>query len=473
LTGPVPLIPVILSGGAGSRLWPTSRSLYPKQLLPLSSDKTMIQETALRAQNAGFGRPLVICSEFHRFIVAEQLLEAGVMPLRLILEPMGRNTAPACIAAAQLLVASDPNSIMAVLPSDHVVADEGAFRTAMAVAVRAAEAGHLVTFGMRPTAPETGYGYILQGAALTDGAFKAARFIEKPDRERAAAMVAQPGYHWNSGMFVFRAATFLAEARLLCPDLHDGAVAAVAAAKQETDFLRLDKDLFGRTPSASIDYAVMEHTDKAAVVPADFGWSDVGSWSALWDISAKDAHGNCAIGDVLEVDCHDSYLRGDGTLVAGIGLSGVVVVATEDAVLIADKNRVQDVRTVVERLRASKRTEGDLHRKVYRPWGYYNSIDSGNRFLARQIMLRPGAVVSLQMHHHRAEHWIVVEGTARVTSGDQTFLLHENESTHIPAGTKHRLENPGRMPLRIIEVQSGAYLGEDDVVRYEDSYGCV
>jgi mannose-1-phosphate guanylyltransferase/mannose-6-phosphate isomerase len=467
------IYPVILSGGSGSRLWPLSRSLYPKQLLPLSSERTMIQETALRTGNGRFGRPLVICNESHRFIVAEQMQEVGVTPLRLVLEPMGRNTAPAIVAAALILKNEDPDAIMAVLPSDHVITDRKGFETALDRAIDAAQAGRLVTFGMKPTAPETGYGYIQQGEALTKGSFQVARFIEKPDHERAAAMVAQPGYLWNSGMFLFKAAVLLEEVEKLCPEILAAVTPAVEKAKVDVDFFRLDVAAFEASPSASIDYAVMEHTELAAVVPADFGWSDVGSWSALWEISGKDQQGVVSVGDVMTVDCKDSYLRGDGVLVAGVGLNDIIVVATEDAVLVAERRHVQEVRKIVECLKERKRSEGDLHRKVYRPWGYYQSIDAGSRFQVKQITVRPGAKLSLQMHHHRAEHWVVVEGTALITRDDETFLLRENESTFIPIGTKHRLENPGKVPLKLIEVRSGIYLSEDDVVRFEDTYGRV
>jgi mannose-1-phosphate guanylyltransferase/mannose-6-phosphate isomerase len=467
------IYPVILSGGAGSRLWPLSRSLYPKQLLPLSSEKTMIQETALRTSNDRFTRPLVICNEAHRFIVAEQMQEVGVRPLRIVLEPAGRNTAPAIAAAARILVDEDPDAVMAVLPSDHVIADRKAFEAALDRGTEAALAGHLVTFGMQPTAPETGYGYIQQGAALTPGSFKVERFIEKPDRERAGAMVAQSGYLWNSGMFLFKAAVLLKEIEKLCPQILAAVVPAVQKAVADIDFFRLDVKSFAASPSASIDYAVMEHTALAAVVPAAFGWSDVGSWSALWEISDKDQSGMVSVGDVMTVDCKDSYLRGDGVLVAGVGLNDIIVVATEDAVLVAERRHVQEVRKIVESLKEKKRSEGDLHRKVYRPWGYYQSVDAGSRFQVKQITVRPGAKLSLQMHHHRAEHWIVVEGTALITRNDETFLLRENESTFIPIGTKHRLENPGKVPLKLVEVRSGVYLSEDDVVRFEDTYGRV
>lgn len=465
--------PVILSGGSGSRLWPLSRTLFPKQLLPLVSDRTMIQETALRVRDRSFGQPLVICNEAHRFMVSEQLREVGVMPLRVVLEPVGRNTAPACVAAALLLIESNPDAILAILPSDHVIRDTEAFGASMQLAAAAAEEGRLVTFGMQPTSPETGYGYIQQGEAFSEGCFVVERFIEKPDAERAASMLAQGGYHWNSGMFVFKASVLLDEVKRLCPEIHDGVAQAVSQAKSETDFLRLDVEAFSATPSASIDYAVMEHTDRAAVVPANLGWSDVGSWSGLWDIKEKDAKGTVTEGDVIAIDCQGSYLRGNGTLVAGVGLTDTIVVATDDAVLVADKSRVQDVRKVVEKLKEMNRTEGDLRRKVYRPWGYYQTIDVGNRFQVKQLMIRPGGQLSLQMHHHRAEHWVVVEGTALITCDGKNFLLHENESTYIPLGARHRLENPGKVPLRLIEVQSGTYLGEDDIVRFEDNYGRV
>jgi mannose-1-phosphate guanylyltransferase/mannose-6-phosphate isomerase len=466
--------PVILSGGSGSRLWPLSRSLYPKQLLPLSSERTMIQETVLRANKGRFERPLIICNEAHRFIVAEQMQEIGVDPLRLVLEPIGRNTAPAIAVAALILADIDPDAIMAVLPSDHVITDQAGFLAALESAGVAAAAGHLVTFGMKPTAPETGYGYIQRGAGLTPGSFKVERFIEKPDLERARAMTAQPEFLWNSGMFVFKATVFVDEIKRLCPDILTAAGKAIETAKADIDFLRLDATSFAQSPSASIDYAVMEHTERAAVVPADFGWSDVGSWSALWDITGKRGAGNVEVGDVISIDCEDTYLRGDGVLVAGVGLKDIIVVATEDAVLVAERGHVQEVKKIVESLKEKKRTEGDLHRKVYRPWGYYQSIDAGSRFQVKQVVVKPGAKLSLQMHHHRAEHWVVVEGTALISRGDEpTFLLRENESTFIPLGVKHRLENPGKVPLKLIEVRSGGYLAEDDIVRFEDTYGRV
>jgi mannose-1-phosphate guanylyltransferase/mannose-6-phosphate isomerase len=465
------LHPVILSGGAGSRLWPLSRSLYPKQLLTLLSDRTMIQATALRVTGTSFGAPVVVCNDAHRFIVAEQLQEVGIVPRRLVLEPVGRNTAPAVIVAALILAEDDPDAIMVVLPSDQAIIELDNFRESLQFAARAAAAGHLVTFGIPPKTPETGYGYLRKGEALGERCFKVARFIEKPDLAGARAMLAEPGHFWNSGMFVFKATALLAEAERLCPQIYQGAAKSLAAAKIDIDFLRLDADAFTATPSQSLDYAVMEHTGRAVVVPADFAWSDVGSWSALWEIGDKDDAGNVTVGDVLTVDSRDNYLRGDGTLVAAVGLSNIVVVATEDAVLVADRAQVQNVRQIVDALRRCNRTEGDLHRKVYRPWGYHQSVDSGNRFQVKQIMVRPGARVSLRLHHHRAVHWVVVEGTALITCEDKTFLLRENESTFIPLGARHRLENPGKVPLRLVEVQSGAYLSDDDIIRLEDSFG--
>lgn len=467
------IYPVILSGGAGSRLWPLSRALYPKQLLPLVSENSLIQETALRFKERPFGRSLVICNEAHRFIIAQQLHEAEVSAPRLVLEPVGRNTAAACIAAALILLAADPQAVMVVLPSDHVIQRPEVFFEALAIAASAAEAGHLVTFGMRPSGPETGYGYIVQGPMLQEGCFGVERFIEKPDKERAAALLAMPGVHWNSGMFVFKASVLLAEAKSLCPDIVQAVTASVKGATEDMDFLRLDATAFARAPSASIDHAIMEHTQKAAVVPADIGWSDVGSWASLWEVSDKDLAGNVAKGDVMMLDCEDCYLHGEDSLVVGVGLSNLAVITTADAVLVIDKDRAQDVGRIVERLKELKRSEGELHRKIYRPWGFYQSIDSGSRFQVKQIMILPGAQISLQMHHHRAEHWIVVEGTALITCNDKRFLLQENESTFIPLGARHRMENPGKVPLRLIEVQSGSYLGEDDIVRFQDTYGRV
>lgn len=464
--------PVILSGGSGTRLWPLSRSFYPKQFLPLAGKRTLLQDTATRvAPGERFAAPLVICNEEHRFIVAEQLQALSIKPRRLVLEPFGRNTAPACAVAALLVAADDPQGLIAILPSDHVIAEPEAFHQAMHVAAHAAADGHLVTFGIRPSQPETGYGYIEPGDALADDCFRVRRFIEKPDAERAQALFDEALCLWNSGMFVFSAQAFLDELERRQPAVVRACRAAVAGAASETDFLRLDAEAFKGCPSVSIDYGVMEHTDRAAVVPASFGWNDVGSWSALWSIGDKDTEGNVTDGDVLLVDAKGSYVRSESGLVAAVGIEDLIIVATDDAVLVSHRDRTQDVKQVVDRLKAKARPEGDLHRRVYRPWGYYQSIDAGTLFQVKQLMIKPGAQLSLQMHYHRAEHWIVVEGTARITCDDRSFLLQENESTFIPLGAKHRLENPGKIPLRLIEVQSGTYLGEDDIVRFEDNYG--
>jgi mannose-1-phosphate guanylyltransferase/mannose-6-phosphate isomerase len=469
-----PLIyPVILSGGAGTRLWPMSRALYPKQLLPLVSERSMLQETALRVTGPGFADPLVICNEEHRFIVAQQLRDIGITPTTIILEPAGRNTAPAAAVAAHILSALDPGAIMALLPSDHEVRDVKAFHSAINLAAQAAAAGRLVTFGIQPAAPETGYGYIRSGAAIAGqkGVWEVERFVEKPDRATAESYLAQGGYSWNSGIFALPVGLYLKELERLEPAMVASTRIALAEAKRDLDFLRLDAQAFARSPSKSIDYAVMEHTKLAALVPVDMGWNDVGSWSALWDVSAKDGEGNFIHGDVLAVDVTNSYLRGDGKLVAVVGLDGVVVVGTDDAILVAAKDKVQEVRQIVDALKAAGRSEHLTPSRVYRPWGFYQSIDAGDRFQVKHICVNPGAALSLQMHHHRAEHWVVVAGTARVTRGDETVLLHENQSTYIPLGVVHRLENPGKVPLSLIEVQSGTYLGEDDIVRFDDTYG--
>lgn len=466
--------PVILSGGVGARLWPMSRAHYPKQLLPLVGPRSMIEETALRARGPQFANPVVICNETHRFLIAELLAQSGIAGAQIVLEPVGRNTAPAVAAAALLVAERDPNGLMLVLPSDHVVRDGDAFRAAVAMAADAAAAGWLVTFGITPDHPESAYGYIRAGAALPGlaGVNAIDRFVEKPDLAAATAYLAEGTYSWNSGMFLFQAQTCLAEIERHEPSILEACRAAVAAARRDLDFLRLEESSFKRSPSISIDYAVMERTDRAAVVPADMGWNDVGAWTALWNIGDKDRNGNVLLGDVIAEDVHDAYIRSsDGTLVAAVGIDDVVVVATDDAVLVTSRSTAQDVKLIVSRLRDTEREERLSHSRVYRPWGTYRTIDFGDRFRVKQITVKPGAILSLQYHHHRAEHWVVVEGTARVTCGDRTFLLQENESTFIPTGQKHRLENPGKVPLRIIEVQSGSYLGEDDIVRLEDLYG--
>jgi mannose-1-phosphate guanylyltransferase/mannose-6-phosphate isomerase len=464
------LVPVILSGGAGTRLWPLSRELYPKQLLALAGPRTMIQETAARVAGDPFGAPIVVCNEEHRFIIAEQLRAIGIAPRAMLLEPVGRNTAAAAAAAAKLL---DPGETMMLLPSDHVVRDQPAFAAAVATARRAVAAGRLVTFGIAPESPETGYGYIKRGAALAgvDGAFAVDRFVEKPDLKTAEGYLAAGDWAWNSGMFLFTAGTFLDELKAFEPAIADAAAAALAAAARDLDFVRLDKDAFAKAPSKSIDYAVMERTKKSAVVPARLGWSDVGAWNALWEIGTRDADGNVMLGDVIASGTTNSYLRSEDRLLAAVGVDNLVVVATKDVVMVADKDRAQDVKKIVDRLKADGRSEATAHPIVYRPWGTYQTIDLGPRHQVKHIMVKPGAKISLQKHAQRAEHWVVVSGTARVTRDEDVLLMRENMSVYIPVGCVHRLENVGTEPLRIVEVQSGSYLGEDDIVRLEDSYG--
>ena len=465
--------PVILSGGAGSRLWPLSRKALPKQLLPLAGPATMIQETAARARGEGFAPPIVISNQEYRFLIAEQLRAAGITDARIILEPAGRNTAPAAAVAALMLLEADPDGLVLLMPSDHVVGDVNAFRAAVAVAARAAREGALVTFGVKPQTAETGYGYIKAGAAFPSapGAFRVARFVEKPDRATAEGYLAAGEYYWNSGMFLFRAQSFIAEMERLEPSMLAFCRDAILHAHHDLDFIRLGEVAFLACPSQSIDYAVMEHAANAAVVPVEMGWSDVGSWQSLWDIAPRGPDGNSVQGDVIVQKSRGSYLRSEGPLVAVVGVENLVVVATKDAVLVSHRDSVQDVKKVVEELEAKGRDQHIHHAVVHRPWGSYESIDAGQRFQVKRIIVKPGAKLSLQMHHHRAEHWVAVSGTALVTCDDRQFLLPENESTFIPQGARHRLENPGKVPLHLIEVQSGAYLGEDDIVRFEDNYG--
>ena len=467
------IYPVILSGGAGTRLWPLSRAVLPKQLLPLVGDKTMLQDTALRVANwPGVMAPLVVCGNDHRFMVAEQMREIGITPLGILLEPVGRNTAPAVAAAAHHLKAIDPEAIMLVLPADHVIENNAAFREAVERAITLVGQGALATFGIVPKTPETGYGYIRRGEQVANcgECFKVARFVEKPDLETARGFLAEGGYYWNSGMFMFQADRYLAELQQHAPAIAASASQAMKSAYRDLDFCRLDETSFSACPSDSIDYAVMEHTRDAAVVPADIGWNDVGSWSALWEVQAKDGQGNAQRGDVYLDGVKNSLVRAESRIVAVVGVEDLVVVETQDAVLVAHKDQVQRVKQVVDHLKSKARTEHLHHTRVYRPWGHYEGIDAGDRFQVKRITVKPGEKLSLQMHHHRAEHWVVVSGTARVTCGDKVSLLSENESTYIPIGMNHRLENPGKLPLHIIEVQSGSYLGEDDIVRFEDIY---
>jgi len=468
--------PVILSGGSGTRLWPLSRQLFPKQLLPLVKNYTMLQDTVLRVKGLAHVAKdvVVVCNEEHRFLVAEQLRSLKVPAHTIILEPEGKNTAPALTLAALALQQQD--CVMMVMPADHVIQDVDAFHQVIAQAASLAEQGYIVTFGIVPERAETGYGYIEQGSSVDAHAFQVARFVEKPDRATAESYLRAGTFLWNSGMFMLTPQTWLTHLALLQPDMKQACEQAYTNGQADQDFYRLDKAAFSSSPSDSIDYAVMEKLvtrpeAKVAVVPLQAGWSDVGAWDALWDITSKDVHGNVVKGDVVNVDSRNSMFLSESRLLAGVGLDNMVVVETADAVLVADKARVQDVKKVVSWLKTAGRDEHLIHRRVYRPWGCYEGIDMGERYQVKRITVNPNASLSLQMHHHRAEHWIVVKGTARVTRDDEVFLVSENESTYIPIGTRHRLENPGAIPLEMIEVQSGSYLGEDDIVRFEDKYG--
>lgn len=463
------LQPVLLSGGSGTRLWPLSRETYPKQFLPLAGADTMLQATWLRVAAIADAAPIVVANEEHRFLVAEQLRQIGAPTPAILLEPMGRNTAPAIAAAAMqaMVVGKDP--LLLVLPSDHVVRDGDVFRAAVGQARAAAEQGALVTFGILPTLPETGLGYI-QAMGAAAGMRQVARFVEKPDAATAQTYLDAGGYYWNSGMFLFRASCYLQELQRFRPDILAATRKAYDIAKHDGDFIRLDKDAFAACPSDSIDYAVMEPTDAAMVLPVDIGWSDLGSWSALWNVAPHDTDGNATFGDVIAIDSRNSYVHAR-RLVALVGVDDLVVVETDDAVLVARKDRVQQVKDVVARLKQDKRSQAALHREVHRPWGSYDSVDAGAHFQVKRIKVKPGAQLSLQSHTRRAEHWIVVSGIARVTRDNDVFELHANQSTYIPIGARHRLENPGAQMLELIEVQSGDYLGEDDIVRYDDVYG--
>ena len=475
------ILPVILSGGSGTRLWPLSREQYPKQLLPLFDQETLLQSTATRL--AGFkgapevaAQPLVVCNEEYRFITAEQLRAAGKPASTLILEPMGRNTAPALTLAALASAEADP--VLLVMPADHVVTDKASFQRAIEDGAQLAVAGAVVTFGIVPDRPETGYGYIQAGESGQHGARRIARFVEKPDLATAERYLASGEYLWNSGLFMLRASIWLKAIGHFHPDILAACESAMEKGSRDADFLRVDKTAFAACPSGSIDYAVMEKLPgdtalgvAAHVVPMSCGWSDVGAWDALWQVAEKDGAGNATRGDVMLHETSGSLVMADGRMVACIGIEDMVVIETPDAVLVARKDRTQEVKQIVARLKTQSRSEAATHRKVYRPWGWYDSIDGGARFQVKRIVVKPGASLSMQMHHHRAEHWIVVTGTARVTRGDEVLLVSENQSTYIPLGTKHQLENPGKVPLEMIEVQSGTYLGEDDIVRFHDTYG--
>lgn len=467
------IVPVILSGGTGTRLWPLSREGYPKQFWPLVGAGTMLQDTAGRAIGPGFAPPVVVCNEAHRFLVAEQLRAARIEGARILLEPAGRNSAPAVAAAALLVAEQAPDAVLWLMAADAAITDVPALHAALARAVVAAEAGRIVTFGMQPTAPETGYGYIEAGAELAEapGVRSVDRFVEKPDAAKAADFLAGGRHLWNSGMFVATAATLVAELQRFAPELMRTVAAAVGEATRDLDFVRLGAAAFSAAPAVSIDYAVMEKTALAAVVPASIGWSDLGSWAALWEAGAKDARGNVASGPAELVDADGCYVRSEGILTGVIGLKDVVVVTAEDAVLVMPRDRAQDVKLLVDRLRQAGRREATEHRRIYRPWGNYEGLILGERFQVKKIQVRPGQKLSLQKHFHRAEHWVVVNGTAIVHRDGEDILLRENESVYLPLGCVHRLENPGMIPLNLIEVQVGAYLGEDDIVRLEDTYG--
>lgn len=467
------IVPVILSGGSGTRLWPVSRRGFPKQFWPLISAHTLLQETAGRAVGAGFAPPVVVANEAHRFMVAEQLREADIKGARILLEPEGRNSAPAITAAALLVAAENPDAVLWMMAADASIADIGALHTALGQAAAAARQGYIVTFGMTPSAPETGYGYIEQGAVLPGlpGVHRLTRFVEKPDAQTAQRLIEDGRHLWNSGMFVFTAARLIEEMERFAPDVVAAVRASLAEASTDLDFIRLGAAAFRASPDISLDYAVAERTDRACVVPASIGWSDVGSWSALWEIGAKDAAGNVTKGDVVLEDATNCYVRSEGVLTAVLGLSDAVIVTTPDAVLVTHRGEAQNVKRIVDRLKRERRPEAELHDRVYRPWGFYESLINGERFQVKRIVVLPGEKLSLQKHFHRAEHWVVVAGSALVTKDAETRLVRENESIYLPLGAVHRLENPGKIPLTVIEVQSGSYLGEDDIVRFEDTYG--
>lgn len=468
------LVPVILSGGAGTRLWPLSRELHPKQLLALTTKRSMLQETALRLAGVEASAPILVCNEAHRFLVAEQLRLIDVKPSAILLEPLGRNTAPAIALAAHTALKrapkADSDPVLLVLPADHVIRDVTAFQAAVRTALPMVQQGGLATFGIVARSAHTGYGYIRRGAAI-GAVHRIDAFVEKPDLARAQEFVDSGEYYWNSGMFMFQARRYLEELERWAPAIAKVCRAAFEAASEDLDFIRVDAKKFAECPSDSIDYAVMEKTGDAIVVPLDAGWSDVGSWSSLHEASEADTHGNVVRGDVMIEDSAGCYLYAESRLVAAVGLTDHVVVETKDAILVAPKARVSDVKKLVGKLKELGRYEHSLHREVFRPWGSYDSLENGQRFQVKLLKVKPGAQLSLQLHHHRAEHWIIVSGTARITRGDEVFLLEENQSTYIPLGVKHRIENPGKIPLHIIEVQSGSYLGEDDIVRFQDRYG--
>ncbi|EJG0972887.1 mannose-1-phosphate guanylyltransferase/mannose-6-phosphate isomerase [Vibrio parahaemolyticus] len=463
------ILPVIMAGGTGSRLWPLSRSLFPKQFISLASDLTMLQETMMRLKSIEHSEPIVICNEEHRFLVAEQIRQQSLKCDGIILEPTGRNTAPAIALAAMKAIQDGHDPLLLVLAADHVISDPCAFIDSVKQAVPPANEGYLLTFGIVPNKPETGYGYIKKGQSFS-GVYQVEQFVEKPDIARAQGYFESGEYYWNSGMFLFKASRYLEELKTHRPDIFEACDKAFLGARNDLDFIRLDENAFLSCPDESIDYAVMETTNSALVVPLDAGWSDVGSFSALWEVSEKDEQGNVTTGDVLTEQTYGSYIYSQSKLVSTVGVSNLVVIETKDAVLVADKDKVQDVKNIVNELKNQKRGEALQHREVFRPWGSHDEIAQGNRYHVKHLRVKPGEETALQLHYHRAEHWIVVEGTAKVTNGDRSYLLTENESTYIPLGAAHRIENPGKVDLHLIEVRSGSYLEEDDIVRLEE-YG--
>ena len=466
------ITPVILSGGSGTRLWPLSRKMYPKQFINLHADLTMLQATVSRLEGLEINTPIVVCNEDHRFIVAEQMREAGFEHPQIILEPEGKNTAPAiALAAYHDQAINGQASLLLVLAADHVIEDQQAFQQAVNLAAAAAKSGSLVTFGIVPIRPETGYGYIQYDEVSGNEVYKVARFVEKPDAETAADYLQAGNYLWNSGMFLFSAEQYLSELSTHQPEIAAITRASMQQVSKDLDFIRLDAKIFATCPSDSIDYAVMEKTDHAMVVPLNAGWNDIGSWSSLWDVNEKDANGNSLHGDVMMFDSHNNLAMSESRLLAAVGVDDLILVETKDAVLVASKDKSQEVKQIVDRLKREGREESNFHRVVYRPWGCFDSIEEGPRFKVKRITVKPGAKLSLQMHHHRAEHWVVVSGTAKVQRGDEELILTENESTYLHVGQTHSLENPGKLPLELIEIQTGSYLGEDDIVRFEDKYG--
>ena len=464
------VLPVVLAGGAGTRLWPLSRELYPKQFLKLTGGQTMLQDTLLRLDGLDAAPPYLICNEDHRFIVAEQCRAIGVEWGAIVLEPAARNTAPAIALAALQAMSGGDEPVLLILAADHHMTDPAAFRAAVEIGADLVRGDRLLTFGIVPEVPETGYGYIKAGAAIGEGAHEVAQFVEKPDAATAQKYLAAGGYFWNSGMFMFKASTFLRELETHRPDIFKACTAAARTMSNDLDFKRPGAE-FAKCPSESIDYAVMEKTRHSVVLPINVGWSDVGSWKALWEASPRDSGDNHVRGDVVAVDTSGSLLISEGRLLATVGVRDLMVIETADAVLVAQRDHSQDVKRVVEKLRATKRSEHQTHQRVYRPWGSYETVEQGERYQVKRLTVNPGATLSLQMHHHRSEHWIVVQGTATVTCGEKEFVVHENESTYIPIGSKHRLANPGKIPLHLMEVQVGSYLGEDDIVRFQDAYG--